>query len=168
MSGEMVERVARAIATTARFPNFTDEVRDTFLPHARAAIAAMREPTETMRDAGTMADEDQWAGNPPRVWRAMIDAALAETEQERAEEEGMSEWRPIETAPKDGTRILIDRGDKPPIEAFWANPYWVSFVSIADFYGEVWSSPPERWMPIPTQHAAALAEPEQGEGRREV
>jgi hypothetical protein len=57
---------------------------------ARAAIAAMREPTEAMLDAGADAkircDEDEERGDltpsritvPDAVWGSMIDAALAE------------------------------------------------------------------------------------------
>lgn len=65
--------------------------RKELLREARAAIAAMREPTEEMGSAGLrkwtkpgnaheMDDADFAAGNPCRwmkpVWRAMIDAAL--------------------------------------------------------------------------------------------
>ena len=42
---------------------------------ARAAIAAMREPTDEMLEAGT---DEATSGFVSPVWRAMIDAALAE------------------------------------------------------------------------------------------
>lgn len=92
MSENMVERVARAIQATRgprenrdRAPPAT---RQLWLSDARAAIEAMREPTTAMiaaADALTVvgaldyhtaidvpADHDE-------AWRAMIDAALAET-----------------------------------------------------------------------------------------
>jgi hypothetical protein len=65
----MVKRVAQALQQemgTARF----DETAASFAL-ARAAIAAMREPTEEMMDA--------WARAPGAIkagWQAMIDAAL--------------------------------------------------------------------------------------------
>lgn len=46
---------------------------------ARAAIAAMRAPTKAMIEAGN----DHCPGDAPEVWRAMIDAALAEKPVER-------------------------------------------------------------------------------------
>jgi hypothetical protein len=32
----------------------------------------------------------------------------------------MSEWRPIETAPRDGTQILLVGGDKEVFMGYWA------------------------------------------------
>jgi hypothetical protein len=47
---------------------------------ARAAIEAMREPTETMRQAGAdnlfAAASDDWKDDAGGIWTAMIDAAL--------------------------------------------------------------------------------------------
>jgi len=69
---DMVEKVAKAI-------------NDAMLQHgdykpdelARAAIAAMREPTERMKEAGF------WEGSAsPNNYRTMIDAALEETNGE--------------------------------------------------------------------------------------
>jgi len=68
MSENMIERVARAIE--ALMPNKSaSEARI----YARAAVAAMRDPTEAMRTAGNA--ESDW-GTELEVWRAMIDAAL--------------------------------------------------------------------------------------------
>lgn len=64
-AGEMVERVAEAIRATQAMPHTKEQV-------ARAAIEAMREPTETMRKAGyalTVDDEVE-------IWQGMIDEAL--------------------------------------------------------------------------------------------
>lgn len=81
---EMVERVVRALARVR------DEIRDKqpadFPGHeidrmlARAAIEAMREPTEAMcKKAGNgyaRGRGDWYVDGPADVWRAMIDAAL--------------------------------------------------------------------------------------------
>jgi hypothetical protein len=65
----MVERVAQALQQEMATATF-DEPRASFAL-ARAAIAAMREPTEEMIDA--------WARAPGAIkggWQGMIDAAL--------------------------------------------------------------------------------------------
>jgi hypothetical protein len=71
---EMVERVARAIyeegLTRSRMGDHTYEA---MLATARAAIAAMREPSAAMANS-----PDLWLG-PDEIteqWRVMIDAAL--------------------------------------------------------------------------------------------
>lgn len=67
---DMIERVAQAI--------FAKDPESLFTIHqarvyARAAIAAMREPTERMKEAGF------WEGSAsPNNYRTMIDAALEE------------------------------------------------------------------------------------------
>ena len=79
---DMIERVARAIDEAHRNEKVSDEMwavckrHSAFKPAfdcARAAIAAMREPTERMKEAGF------WEGSAsPNNYRAMIDAALEE------------------------------------------------------------------------------------------
>lgn len=85
---DLVERVAEAIADTihhglrwpwvpcaSSVPIEADDVRDM----ARAALAAMREPTEAMVVAALRADRGM--NSPTTIagdWRAMIDAALRE------------------------------------------------------------------------------------------
>lgn len=59
---EMVERVARAI---------WDKCNDGYRDQARAAIAAMREPTEVMMRATPLPASDN-----RRIYQAVIDAAL--------------------------------------------------------------------------------------------
>jgi hypothetical protein len=66
----------------------------------------------------------------------------------------MSEWQPIETAPKDGTRILLgyyyfqDEGGGSQLVAFWHQTHrmWCStyqlFVDDSPFA-------PTHWMPLP-------------------
>jgi len=81
---EMVERVALAICRGRRYG--CDGECSECQAGARLAIAAMREPTEKMIAAPFEAELDiYWAytadgrpGGPEDVWRAMIDAAIAE------------------------------------------------------------------------------------------
>ena len=92
MTDSMIERVARAIAAvhiaevkgTDCEPVVAERVESRWMSYreeARAAIAAMREPTEAMVDAGYACDGtttyDATAFCETH-WRAMIDAALAE------------------------------------------------------------------------------------------
>lgn len=72
---EMVERVARAIAE-ARFGIGCPVDGDDRIA-ARAAIEAMREPTDAMVDAAYGRER---TGTERGNWRAMIDAALTETQ----------------------------------------------------------------------------------------
>lgn len=86
----MVEGVARAIYE-ATGPSLSWEhvatPRKRCRDQARAAIAAMREPTEAMRAAqddclkselGGLHDSAYWSeGWPKELWTSMIDAALA-------------------------------------------------------------------------------------------
>lgn len=64
---DMVERVARAIEDRLRGKDFLS-----YEEAARAAIEAMREPTDAMADDGYRAIKH----GADAVWRAMIDAAL--------------------------------------------------------------------------------------------
>jgi hypothetical protein len=71
----MIERVARAIKQREHQDGNYHDL-------ARAAIAAMREPTEEMRNEGrNMADDVQsdigGRSIEYHVWQAMIDAALS-------------------------------------------------------------------------------------------
>ena len=81
--GEMVERVARAIAEAheEEWGRLDDLSRDVYRVEARAAIAAMREPTVAMDGAGYDASDLSWKQDPGavrhiEVWEAMIDAAI--------------------------------------------------------------------------------------------
>jgi hypothetical protein len=77
---EMVERVARAII--AGFDEITEpEERASVRKLARAAIEAMREPTEGMvnlllRNMSENEDNPNISYDAIEVWRAMIDEAL--------------------------------------------------------------------------------------------
>lgn len=73
----MVERVARAIVDRRHGKGAF--IHGENLADARAAIEAMREPTEEMREAWGAEDCDDHPAEchiNPRRWSAMIDAAL--------------------------------------------------------------------------------------------
>ena len=80
---EIVERVAAAIERTTHDDDASFEeawrdheiVRHNRMIEARAAIAAIREPTEAMIVAGVHHDN---MGDMAGRWRAMVDAALAD------------------------------------------------------------------------------------------
>lgn len=81
----LIEQVAQAMwtareqtmptRTRMNWSDGTDIARHVMLQQARAAIRAMREPTEKMVEAGEWPAEDDGA---LACWQAMIDAALGE------------------------------------------------------------------------------------------
>lgn len=81
----MVERVARALAKADRIEICSDASYEfsSYGPKARAAIEAMREPTETMERHGQWAVETCTRDDPcetpaKHIWSDMITAALGE------------------------------------------------------------------------------------------
>jgi hypothetical protein len=95
MMGEMVERVAEAIARGRSeggrklfvgWANLDPYDKDMWRSAARAAIEAMREPTVDMAEAGDRSferDEDSsgdyriYDADAGKCWRVMVDKALA-------------------------------------------------------------------------------------------
>ena len=79
---EMVERIAIAVceADGCLWSEATDLDKGLYRDTARAAIAAMREPTDAMIGQGygyAISYEDEGVvESPSEVWRAMIDEAL--------------------------------------------------------------------------------------------
>lgn len=65
----------------------------------------------------------------------------------------MSDWRPIETAPKDGTFILaVIAGFKPAVVRFMCAPGRSDWIDSSDNWtsdigGPFWE--PTHWMPLP-------------------
>ena len=76
MSGEMIERVARAIASSR---HLSEELWPDWAPEARAAIKAMREPTKKMQMAFYEIDAPGAPAGCVDGWQAMIDAALEDS-----------------------------------------------------------------------------------------
>lgn len=59
----------------------------------------------------------------------------------------MSEWQPIESSPKNNTRVLVCGGDLMQTEiASWAN--WGSSSHFI-FDGDGYHANPTHWMPLP-------------------
>jgi hypothetical protein len=78
---EMVERVAKAIAKCApAIDQRAPYAKIMMLEAAKAAIKAMREPTEAMIEAGQEGELGR-AESVEMIYTAMIDAALAPPEQ---------------------------------------------------------------------------------------
>lgn len=66
--------------------------------------------------------------------------------------EPVSEWQPMETAPKDGTRILLLRRWSQGWRAVcgywrrdWGEPYWAWDAHVVS---DARQNPPSYWMPI--------------------
>ncbi|MBN9026241.1 hypothetical protein [Kaistia sp. MMO-174] len=79
MTNEMVRRVAMAISEASAGSTGADPALDwkRFERQARAAIEAMREPTEEMIFRGGLVKDAPWDGRKPaRILSAMVDAAL--------------------------------------------------------------------------------------------
>lgn len=101
----MVERVARAMALA----NWPDDSRwKNYEKSARAAIEAMREPTEAMVDAAyANMDKNRYEqGNPASDYAAMIDAAL--THEGSREQELPADWFTPEHAARNISQIRAD------------------------------------------------------------
>lgn len=92
---EMVDRVAAAlspllfsddpdVAHRIASPLKVDAARDKMREKARAAIEAMREPTEAMYEAVSATGKMWRETNSTEVYRAMIDGALRDAAAEKA------------------------------------------------------------------------------------
>lgn len=57
----------------------------------------------------------------------------------------MSQWHPIETAPRDGKPFLAYDG-RAVAEVYWAKP-WAEFVYTLS--GGTYGTRPTHWMPLP-------------------
>lgn len=103
----------------------------------------------------------EWA-KATNVWQCWHCGFVATNADEAEEHFGKSEdevakclrgWQPIETAPKDGTKILLRGGvyHGCPFPAFWdPSPYapdrpWTSVIGGSRLYEHV----PTHWMPLP-------------------
>lgn len=84
MASDMVERVRLAIEKE-QASKWNNLVACRLEDLARAAIEAMREPTEAMESAffDAHSDAETFFAEPGDCWRAMIDAALQESSHVR-------------------------------------------------------------------------------------
>jgi hypothetical protein len=53
------------------------------------------------------------------------------------------EWRPIETAPKDGIDILVSDGERISV-AYYDRYWWITSWTV-----EILTFDPTHWMPLP-------------------
>lgn len=76
---EMIERVAKAIwGDLGGWDDLNGDTKETVRKEARAAIAAMREPTEAMLDTTVNPHCVETMEDIRDVWTDMIDAALSD------------------------------------------------------------------------------------------
>ena len=88
----------------------------------------------------------------------------------------MSEWQPIETAPKDGrwVRLAWEPSDWTTGDGYFANGEWSAFAvfhSLAlarqrikpPYEGRLYRCKPTHWMPLPAAPEQAAAEQTVGE-----
>ncbi len=66
----------------------------------------------------------------------------------------MSEWQPIETAPKDGTALILfspyGRNLNYPGGLVWVTGGWGgAALNPEEFRGQNGKEPPTHWMPLP-------------------
>ena len=111
-----------------------------------AQLDTLREVAEALqmvRDADDDCRRDGLQTIPPMP-RAKIDRALAQYTQERIK--AAPEWQPIETAPKDGTRVLVVEEGECHVAWFVVAP-GVGWVRAADDYNIVME--PTHWQVLP-------------------
>jgi hypothetical protein len=122
------------------------------------------EPTEADIQAAREVAED-WFG--PDGWPSLKNESLVTSiaralASARAED---AQWQPIETAPKDGTSILVWSDDAEDYYLVtWAEGHGAWFngdvlIGEMHFGGE-----PSHWMPLPLRPRALLAPKEQADG----
>jgi len=98
---------------------------------------------------------DQLAGEKQLTATLRARCEALEADQERMRE--ALEWKPMETAPMDGTRVLV-------FWDYWSHDAFVAYFKHGRWNGEVALSEgdtdgPTRWMPLPS--VAALSTPRQ-------
>ncbi len=75
----------------------------------------------------------------------------------------MSEWQPIETAPKDGTEILVCITYNLPDDE-WETVQWVDGWRSGKwfrYHDKIYIPfPPTHWMPLPPPPAATKGQPD--------
>jgi hypothetical protein len=66
----------------------------------------------------------------------------------------VSEWQPIETAPRDGTNMDVwcpedtEEGGYRVADAYWSTPLQ-KWQKVGAANGVTWAHEPTRWMPLP-------------------
>lgn len=70
------------------------------------------------------------------------DTALATLQKRIAELEAAAQWRPMDTAPRDGSRVLVGNGRNSPVFARFIDRQWRSDERLGIVR-------PSHWLPIP-------------------
>jgi hypothetical protein len=102
---------------------------------------------------------------------ALLKSKLLQAERELAEVR-KDAWKPIDTAPKDGTEVFLwlpspyNRIEKARWFDLWENWQLDDFPDDGDEYCGIGNALPSHWMPLPAPPAASVAQEnkEQGNG----
>ncbi len=107
-------------------------------------------------------------GGSLRAFLEAIGKGIMADRESRAPTPSPDGWQPIETAPRDGTEVLILRDGRLAL-GWWSDdpyrpepvPFWHG-TDVHD-YGKKWAqkTQPTHWMPLPA--APSPAEPEAGQ-----
>lgn len=81
-----------------------------------------------------------------RVAKVKYDASLALKSSPSVAVPPVGEWRPIETAPKDGSNVLVFDIDVGWVVAYWLNDGWL-------LVGGKFGAYPKCWLPLPAPPA---------------
>jgi hypothetical protein len=78
----------------------------------------------------------------------------------------IGEWQPIETAPRDGTRIIVYR---PKFDGNYIPQVGYDFWMTGSYYSECWGKsrkdcPPTHWMPFPEPPSSPVTRPQSQTG----
>jgi len=118
---------------------------------------------------GMWSDDDPLPGDPRPTrgkWNIAdeADAALAALESELVEAKAKLDWRPIETAPRDGTRVMLGwPGGGVRYGFYLNNTNWKGWRGPS-MELPFPSPPPTHWMPLPAPPKdAALRDGTKGE-----
>jgi len=88
------------------------------------------------------------AQSPNATYGELANAAIREVLTFEPTEKMKMDWQPIETAPRDGTLILIAGGTFFGVDiAAWRRDGWCGGYG-AEYDGEYWHKP-THWMPLP-------------------
>jgi len=131
------------------YPEYAD-ANAAFIVAIENAWPTLRAELSRLREALADQEEQLAFRQPSAVERDMQEVMrinnelLARAEAAEAKLSTIREWQPIETAPKDGTGILvyIERGT---LIAYWVETDWIASGLIAH---------PTHWMPLPDPPAA--------------
>jgi hypothetical protein len=153
---DLVEQVARAIHDVLE--NDDDSKGGGYMRAARAALSVLEPRIEALEAenfklaAGACNVEGGLIGDDHGHFCCSLKARIEALERELG-------WQPIETAPKDGTRVLATDGvNVTVVEWKVYNGRWEKLTGWNHLYGAEWNGP-VAWRPLP---AAAIRNGERG------